>query len=214
MSRLVIFDIDGTLVPGSSSEVRFARYLCRNRRLGLRQILAFLWFVLRYFPRHPRNVMQKNKAYLSGLEVTAVAELARDFVASELLDKLHPPTLLRLRAHQAQDDWVVLLSGTPQFIAQALANALDAKASVGAVCDARHGRFTARPPHSHPYGKSKLDAVRELAAQTGLPLANAIAYGDSIHDAWLLRAVGEGIAVMPDRELRAAAAGEGWETYG
>lgn len=213
MSKLVIFDIDGTLVPGASSEVRFARYLWRQGQLGPRQMAAFAWFAVRYFMRYPKNVMQKNKAYLFGLEVHSVAALAREFVADELMQDLHPPTLLRLRAHQAASETVVLLSGTPEFIAQALGEALQAEASIGAVCDASHGRYSARPPHSHPYGKTKLEAARQLAAQFDLPLSQAVAYGDSIHDAWLFRGVGKGIAVMPDRNLRAAAAGEGWETF-
>ena len=212
--RLVIFDIDGTLVPGSSSEVRFARYLARHRMLGVRQILAFVGFTLRYWPRYRATVLQKNKAYLSGLAVQRVEALARAFVTESLVPALYGPTLKRLRAHQAAGDSVALLSGTPEFIASALASALDVETSIGAECASENGRFLAHLPLTHPHGKTKLDAAEKLAEQSGLPLASAVAYGDSMHDAWLFRAVGEGVAVMPDRGLRATASGEGWEIFG
>ena len=49
---LAIFDIDGTLVEGST-ERRFWRYLLKRGHQGPRQVLAYLLFWLRYFPVSP-----------------------------------------------------------------------------------------------------------------------------------------------------------------
>ena len=212
--RLILFDIDGTLVPGRGSEPRFAAYLWRHRHLGPRQVTGFLGYMLRYLPRHGRGILQKNKAYLAGLGGEEVHAWARDFVAADLLPILHPPTGGRLQAHVEAGDRVWLLSGTPQFIAAPLADALGAHGAHGAICAERDGVFRAAPPLRHPYGPSKVTAAREIAAGAGLPLDEAIAYGDSINDAHLFRAVGRSVAVMPDRRLRAAARGEDWELLG
>lgn len=209
--RLVIFDIDGTLIPGASSEARFARYLWRMRALGPRQLLAFAWFVLRYLPRFGRHVMQKNKAYLSGHDYGHIVDLARRFVADVLSDTLHTPAVERLKAHQAAGDVVVLLSGTPQFLADALGEALGVKHCIGASCSTQGGYFTAAPPRRHPYGPTKIDAAETLAETAGLPLDEAVAFGDSINDAYLFRVVGQAVAVAPDRRLTAEAEGAGWE---
>ncbi|MES1924518.1 HAD-IB family hydrolase [Salinisphaera sp. T31B1] len=209
--KLVLFDIDGTLVPGASSEARFARYLWRHGELGVRQLLAFAWFCVRYLPRYGRHVLQKNKAYLSGHGKRHIQSLARAFVADELMPALYAPVVERLRAHQAAGDRVALLSGTPQFIADALAEALDVDHAFAALCNSRGMRYTARPPQRHPYGPTKIDAAHALAAAAGLPLSEAIAFGDSINDAYLFRVVGEAVAVQPDRRLSAAADGAGWE---
>lgn len=209
--RLVIFDIDGTLVPGASSEMRFARYLWQARALGPRQLLAFVWFTLRYLPRFGKHVMQKNKAYLSGHEYGHIVELARRFVADVLVPTLHAPAVERLKAHQAAGDAVVLLSGTPQFLADALGDALGIELCMGAACSTENGRFTSAPPRRHPYGPTKIDAAETLASRAGLPLAEAVAFGDSINDAPLFRMVGDAVAVAPDRKLFAEAAGAGWE---
>lgn len=209
--RLVLFDIDGTLVSGASSEARFARYLWSKRELGVRQILAYVWFCLRYLPRYGRHVLQKNKAYLSGHETDHIVELARTFVRDVLTPVLHPATLERLRTHQAAGDTVALLSGTPQFIADALAESLGVKHAIGALCAMRGSRFTVRPPERHPYGPTKIDAAHEIACATGLPLSGAIAFGDSINDAYLFRVIGKAVVVQPDRQLSAVADGAGWE---
>lgn len=209
--RLAIFDIDGTLVPGASSEARFARFLWQRGALGPRQLLAYIGFCIRYLPRFGTQVLKKNKAYLSGHSEARIMALAREFVAEVLRANLHRATLERLQAHCAAGDVVVLLSGTPQFIAQALAEALGAADCMGAACTTENGHFTVTPPRRHPFGPTKVDAAETLAAAAGLPLEQAIAYGDSISDAYLFRVVGEAVAVDPDRRLSAAAEGAGWE---
>lgn len=209
--RLAIVDIDGTLVPGASSEARFARFLWQRRALGPRQLLAYIGFCIRYLPRFGTQVLKKNKAYLSGHSEARIATLAREFVAEVLMSNLHPATLERLQAHRAAGDVIVLLSGTPQFIARALAEELGAADCMGAACTTENGYFTMAPPRRHPFGPTKVDAAETLAAANDLSLEQAIAYGDSISDAYLFRVVGEAVAVDPDRWLSAAAEGAGWE---
>src|SRR5699024_511295 len=211
MARLVVFDIDGTLVPGVSSEVRFVRYLWSRRVLGPRQLLAYAWFCLRYALRYRQHLMQKNKAYLSGLGVERVQALAMDFAQQLLVPALYAPALKRLQAHKAAGDTVVLLSGTPQFLADALAGALGVEAGYGALCCVRDGAYCVAPPQRHPYGATKVQGAQALADAAGLALSDAVAYGDSVHDAHLFRLVAEAVAVQPDRGLYAVAAGEGWE---
>lgn len=212
--RLILFDIDGTLVPGRGSEPRFAAWLWRRGRLGPRQWLGYAYYLLRYLPRFGRNILQKNKAYLTGLPVAGVGVWAADFVAADLQPALYPPAVARLRAHVEAGDHVVLLSGTPDFIAAPLARLLGAQGGYGARCAAAGGVFLAAPPVRHPYGRAKIEAARAIAAEAGLPLERAVAYGDSINDAPLFRVVGSSIVVMPDRRLRAAARREGWESLG
>lgn len=210
-ARLVIFDIDGTLVPGESSEIRFVRYLWHKRVIGPRQLLAYLWFCVRYGLHYGKHVMQKNKAWLSGLDESRVHALAGVFVRQALMPVLYEPAYKRLQAHKLAGDQIVLLSGTPQFLAEALAQELGARAAYGALCATRKGVYIVAPPKRHPYGETKVEGARELARGLDSPLAEAVAYGDSVHDAHLFRLVGEVVVVQPDSRLHAVAAGEGWE---
>lgn len=213
--KLVLFDIDGTLITQPGTELRFFKYLIRHRALGFRQIFFEILFAIMYFPRYGGHTLRKNKAYLAGLRVEEVARLAEDFVRDELSRHLISAAVSRMRRDLAAGDQVVLLSGTPQFIADPLARMLGAHAAVGALCATRNSvdgkHFVARVPPRHPLGSSKVEAARAIARHYDLPLSQAIAYGDSINDALLFREVGYSVAIMPDRKLRKLALGEGWE---
>ena len=76
---LAVFDVDGTLVSGRSTEKRFITWLLRRGHLGPFQMLSMVWFILRWFPRFGRHVFKKNKASLNGLPVSLIANEAREF---------------------------------------------------------------------------------------------------------------------------------------
>ena len=107
-------------------------------------------------------------------------------------------------------DTVVLLSGTLEPIAQALATALSVEHVRATVCHERNGRYLAAPPEVHPFGAAKLELAAQFAAEVGADLSDASAYGDSKDDLSLLEAVGDPVAVLPDRPLLATARGNRW----
>ena len=207
---LAIFDIDGTLVRGST-ERRFWRYLFARRHQGPRQILAGAWFLVRFLPRYGVHVAKKNKAYLVGLTTADVAALAADFVAREAVPRLFEPAVQRLQQHLRGGDTVALLSGTLEPIAHALAQHLGVQHVCATVCAERGGRYLAQPPVVHPFGARKVDLAAKLAAQLRTDLRVASAYADSAHDLELLQAVGSPVAVRPDRRLLHVARANAWD---
>ncbi len=207
--KLAIFDIDGTLVEGST-ERRFWRYLLKRGHQGPRQVVAYLVFWLWYLPVFGRLTAKKNKAYLYKLDTARVQTLAARFVAEEILPRLYAPAVQRLQGHLRRGDKVVLLSGTLEPIAQALAKALCVSHVRATVCRVRDGRYRAGPPEVHPFGRAKLEIAAQFAAQAGATLSEASAYGDSQHDLDLLQAVGDPVAVMPDPPLLETARGNRW----
>jgi HAD superfamily hydrolase (TIGR01490 family) len=211
--RLAIFDVDGTLVRGSS-ERRFWRYLVARYAQGPRQIAAYLLFLVRYLPTGGIHTLKKNKAYLCGLRRDDVDALADEFVATRLMPRLNEAVVQRLRQHAQRGDAVVLLTGTIEPIAQALARRLGVRYVCATLCSERSGRYLAQPPETHPFGPAKLGLSRQLAAQIGCDLKTATAYGDSRHDLFLLEAVSEPIAVTPDAALMRVALARDWEIIG
>lgn len=209
--KLALFDIDGTLIPKPGTEPRFARRLLRQGKVGPRQVMDWLGFTVVHLPRYRRQVFQKNKAWLAGLPVHEITHAAEIFVREELDALLIKPTVERLRRHQEDGDYVVLLSGTPQFIADPLARHLGAHEAYGALCPEKDGCFTAGPLLRHPFGPAKVDVAREIAGEVGVSLTDAVAYGDSLSDNHLLRAVGSSVVVMPHGRMRRVAGAEGWE---
>jgi HAD superfamily hydrolase (TIGR01490 family) len=207
--KLAIFDIDGTLVEGST-ERRFWRYLLKRGHQGPRQVLAYLVFWVRYFLAFRNETAKKNKAYLYKLDTARVRALAERFVAEEIVPQLYAPAVQRLQNHLRRGDTVMLLSGTLEPIAVALAKALGVPHVRATVCRERDGRYLGGPPQVHPFGTAKLAIAAAFAAEIGADLREASAYSDSRHDLTLLEAVGDPVAVLPDRPLLARATGNRW----
>ncbi|NIP73184.1 MAG: HAD-IB family hydrolase [Gammaproteobacteria bacterium] len=211
---LVLVDVDGTLFDRPSSEALFIRYLAGRGHIGLRQVAAATWFFARGLPRYGRHVARKNKAYLSGLDIDEVAQLAHAFADALLETRLRGVMARRLRWHREHGDTLALLSGTPEFIAAPLALRLGAGLWRATRCAEREGRFTGQAPTRHPLAAEKLDCARELCRVAGTSLERCVAYADERHDLPLLSQVGRPVAVYPDRGLARAARRLGWEVLG
>ena len=208
---LAIFDIDGTVVHGRSTERGFAAWLWRRRVLRYRGLAAFTGFLLRYLPRYGKHITKKNKAWLSGLAVTTVEQEADRFVAEEVTGLLVPGVVARLDNHVAAGDTVVLLSGTLDCLAAALGRHLGVSECVGTTCSTDRGIFLSAPPLRHPFAESKRELLDELCRRFSISASEVTAYGDSGHDILLLDAVGVPVAVNPDKQLYTMAQQKGWE---
>ncbi|MDH5277190.1 MAG: haloacid dehalogenase-like hydrolase [Gammaproteobacteria bacterium] len=211
---LAVFDVDGTLVAGPSTEKRLFVELLRHGWLGPAQVLAFTRFGVRHASAFGWLTWKKDKAYLAGLACADVEALVSAWVKRSAPGWWFAPCLERLRRHQLAGDTVVLLSGTPQFLADALVRELGAARAVGTLCATAAGRFLADPPLRHPFGPDKVELVKALCAELQVPAVELFAYGDSVHDLPLLRFAGHPVAVRPDTALRAAAGVAGWEIVG
>lgn len=209
--RGVLVDVDGTLLRGASSERLFIGHLLRTGRLGSRQVAAAMLFGLRYWPEYGRQTRKKNKAYLAGLLVSEVQQAAEAFVRDRLLPQMREALVERLLGHRRAGDRVALLTGTPDFIAHPLGQAVGAVAVRATRCATRDGVFLSAPPLEHPFGEGKLRSAVTVCAELGVPLSSCVAYADSVYDVPLLERVGQPVAVHPDDRLRQAATRRGWE---
>lgn len=199
--QLAIFDVDGTLISGKSTEKRFMAWLLRHGFIGPRQIVAAVWFVLLRFPAYGRHVFRKNKAYLSGLPEHVVREQAARFVAALDESAWIGRSLAELRGHVERGDTVILMSGTLQPIIDALASRVGATSAIGTICHLLDGHYSGKPPLRHPFYGTKAQLLGEVRSDYGIGADAVAAYGDSRFDIPLFELVGTPVAVGPDHIL-------------
>jgi len=211
---LAIFDIDGTLIGGASTERRFYAELLRTGNQGPRQVSASALFLLLNAPRYGRQVFKKNKAYLAWLHRKKVEALASAWLESALVGHWVEPTRKRLQSHLERGDRVLLLSGTLQFIADGIAAQLGATDCIGSECATRGDSFDWRAPLRHPFGIEKLALATDYCRRAGISANDVFAYGDSRHDLPLLYWCGHPVAVQPDAELARVARERQWVMLG
>lgn len=208
--RIAVFDLDGTLLHGASSERRFAAWLLQRGVLGAPQLAAWLRFLVVHGWRLGRHAPKKDKGYVVGLGCADVAGLAREFIDEALDGALDGIVLAALAAHRERGEPTVLLSGTLQPLAEAVAERLGIDLAIGTLAPERAGRYVLGLPTRHPFGPDKLTLAQGFCADAGIGPERLVAYGDSIHDRFLLERAGEAVAVEPDAALARLARRRGW----
>jgi HAD superfamily hydrolase (TIGR01490 family) len=146
---------------------------------------------------------------LKGFRVDDLRTLVADAMEPVLKPLIYRDPLRLVERHRVQGEPVYIVSATLQEIVDELARELDFDGALGSVCEIVDGVYTGRalrPCH----GEAKAAAVRELADREGFDLSGSTAYSDSHSDLAFLEAVGNPVAVNPDRELRRIAQERGW----
>jgi HAD superfamily hydrolase (TIGR01490 family) len=207
------FDLDRTLIRRSSA-LALAGSFQERGLIGRKQLAkAAAWQVL-FAARGAgaetvRKAAEDGLMLLKDLEVDELRALVSGAMEPALKPLVYREPLDLVARHRRRDERVFIVSAALQEIVDALAEELGFDGAVGSVCEVVDGRFTGRSLRAC-HGPGKAEAVRELAAAEGIDLAHATAYSDSHTDLPFLDAVGNPVAVNPDRELRRVARERGW----
>lgn len=204
------FDVDNTLVPGSSIEIGFFRHLWRDGLVGWPELRYSAAYLLRHIPPFSLSPLRRNKLYLTDLEVSLIEMLAQEFVESAVFRRLSPRALGVLSRHQDAGHVVALVSGSPEFLVKPLADKLGVSLVYGARLESHQGRYTGRVFSPLPYGEGKQRHVERLASRFNLDLQRSYAYGDSPGDFHTLQVVGHPLVVNPIRGMARIARRQGW----
>jgi HAD superfamily hydrolase (TIGR01490 family) len=214
MSGAAFFDLDKTLMEGSSA-IHFGRAAYRAGLVSRRQLARDAWANIRF--RLKGSTDETTQALwdrildsIAGTRVVDLARLAPQILAG-VLPRLYPTMLEVAWGHQDAGRPVYIVTAASQELSEMLAHVLAFDGGIGVRSEIRDGVYTGRPDGPFTYREGKAQAIREVAAQGGLDLAESYAYSDSESDLPMLRAVGHPVAVNPDAELGRVAREEGWE---
>jgi HAD superfamily hydrolase (TIGR01490 family) len=207
------FDLDKTLIEGSSA-FHFARAAYRAGVISRRQIARDAWENLRF--RIEGSTDEKSDALrervLEALAGQRVVDLQRlgPAVLAGILPRVYPEVLAEAHAHQDAGRPAYIVTAASQELADVLATVLVLDGGIGTRSEVRDDVYTGKPDGPFTYRDGKAEAIRMLAAEQGIDLAESYAYSDSESDLPMMRAVGHPVAVNPDRELERIARAEGW----
>jgi HAD superfamily hydrolase (TIGR01490 family) len=214
-SEAAFFDLDKTVLARSST-LAFGRELYRDGLLGTSTLLKGLYAQMVYtLTGADDEKMESMRSALleltKGWEAERVGRIVEETLDEVIVPIVYGEALDLFEEHRAagRDLWLVSSSG--EEIVRPIARHLgitDVIATRARVDD--QGRFDGTLAF-YAYGVHKATAVRQVAEARGYDLADCFAYSDSITDLPMLQAVGQAVAVNPDRELRAAARAMGWE---
>lgn len=211
MSRAAIFDLDRTIIAGSSARV-FGQML---RDVGVE--VPALPGQRAYFGLYERlgedpitmRIARHASRLFTGASVSRVetaGRMAADVLASHLLDAARR----EIERHRNENTRLLLATTAPHELAAPFA--VDAGFD-DVVCTRYRsidGRYDGTNETPYIWGAAKAAAVAEWAADVGVDLTHSSAYSDSWSDVPLLETVGNPIAINPDLRLRLLARSRSW----
>lgn len=190
-ARLVVMDVDSTLVQGEVIEMLAAR-------AGVGQQVAEVTEAAMRGELDFESSLRARVALLSGLPV-AVLDEVREQVA------LTPGARTLVRTLKRLDYRFAIVSGGFTQITDHLAAELGLDFAAANTLEIVDGRLTGRLVGPVIDRAGKADALRRFAAQAGVPLAQTVAIGDGANDLDMIAAAGLGAAYRAKPKVAAAA---------
>lgn len=212
-TEAAFFDLDKTVIA-KASVVAFSRQFYREGLVTRRVLAQGLWAQV-MFLRFGAKAKTLERLRHKMLRLTAgwEQEKVRSIVAETLAQVVGPITyrdaLDLIDEHKRAGRRVYIVSAAPAEIVEPLADYLGAEEAIASQAAVNSGRYTGHLL-SYTYGPQKAEVIRQIAERDGLDLPNSWAYSDSATDLPMLEAVGNPVAVNPDRALRRIARMKNW----
>jgi HAD superfamily hydrolase (TIGR01490 family) len=216
--RAAFFDLDRTLIPGSSLFL-MARGAYERDMFRVRDLLEFAWgqFMFRLRGEDPRN-MDKSRSqtldFVTGRSQAELIAMGCEIVEERIIPRVYEDIVRVIEAHQERGDLTFLVTAAPIELAGTIADELKMTRAIGTVSEVdEQGNYTGRLAGDVMHGPAKAKAVAEVAAEFAVDLHDCSAYSDSINDLPLLESVGDPHAVNPESELMRIARTRGWPIH-
>src|SRR3954470_14766637 len=214
--RLVLFDLDNTLIAGDSDYewgqflidhgvLERETYEAQNRAYyeqyvaGTLDIHEYLGFALRPLAEHAGADLDRWHA---------------EFMRLRILPMITPAARALVRHHLDQDDLCAIVTATNSFVTAPIAREFGVPHLIATEPETRDGRYTGKVAGTPCFREGKVRRLDEWLGGLGHRLdafAGSACYSDSHNDLPLLERVTRPVAVDPDEELAGEAARRGWE---
>jgi putative phosphoserine phosphatase / 1-acylglycerol-3-phosphate O-acyltransferase len=207
-----IFDLDGTLVAGRTSDALLLDRLRHNQIPP-----STLVWLLGLYADHRLNRTESGQLFvrgmgiLGGAEEDAIRESCRRLYGSRISRQVYPETRDLVEAHRRQGHTVVLATSASRYQAEPIAEDLGVAHVLCSELEVEGGKLTGKLTRNL-WGEGKLDAVLGWAAEANIDLAQSWFYANGDEDVHLLERVGHPRALNPDGKLAAIARQRGWPT--
>ncbi len=189
--RLVVFDVDSTLIQGEVIEMLADRAGCADEvrevtEAAMRGELDFT------------ESLERRVALLAGLDEAVLDEVAGSIA-------LMPGARTTIRTLKRLGFRCGVVSGGFTRVIGPLAERLDLDFSVANELEVVDGKVTGRVLGDVVDREGKATALRDAAERFGVPLAQCVAIGDGANDIDMLSAAGLGVAFNAKPALREVA---------
>ncbi len=214
-TRLVLFDLDHTLIP-FDSDYAWGEFTIT---LGWRDGVEFKRLNTGFFEQYKAGTLDLHayvrfatQAIREQGATNSIAARAR-FMGAVVQKGITKQALELVRSHQQAGDEVVIVTATNEFVTRPIADAFGVKELIAVELERdAQGQLTGEIKGTPSFREGKVVRVTQWLAERGLDWNNVETwfYSDSMNDLPLLDKATCPVATNPDDRLRALAKERGW----
>lgn len=211
--RLVLFDMDHTLVPCDSGTL-WAEFLSEQNLLSREKVQQRAAFLQDY----QNGTLDVEAAYrfelelLKSLPLSERNDLLQGFFTHKIRPLITESAQRYVERHKQDGDYVVIITATVEDIARPVADFFGVDALIaGRGKRDEFGEYTGEVELEPCMGRGKLVHLEEWLTKNNYNPLHYVFYSDSHNDLPLLEQVDDPIAVDPDEKLRQIALENDWQ---
>lgn len=208
------FDLDKTIIA-TSSAFAFGREFMHNGLIttseALQMSLAKATYMIAGQSSEQMDTTRDQLAALvAGWSVEQVREIASETMHNVVTPAIYAEARELIAFHRNAGHDVIIISASASHLVDLIAEELGINQVVATELEVADGHFTGEILF-YCKGAAKAEAINTLAVENNYDLSVSYAYSDSATDIPMLQAVGNPVAVNPDRAMKKAALENGWE---
>jgi HAD superfamily hydrolase (TIGR01490 family) len=207
-----IFDVDDSLLDGNAGTI-FTWYLYSEKvmRPEVRSRIPRIIYEYARSRLTEQDMVEVGSRCQEGLYADTVKAHAHVCFERHLRKRITSGALRQIRKHLLSGHFLVIASGSSQYIIDEIGQHLRVHAAVGTRARIVDGRITDQIVPPVVFRDGKREAVELVAERYDLDLGRSYLYSDSAADVPLFEAVGNPVVVNPKPPFRAIAERHGWE---
>jgi HAD superfamily hydrolase (TIGR01490 family) len=207
-----IFDVDDSLLDGNAGTI-FTWYLY-NQKAMRPEMRSRIPRIIYEYARHrltEQDMVEVGSRCQQGLYADDLRAHAHACFERHLRKRITSGAMRHIRRHLLSGHFVLIASGSPQYIVDEVGRHLRVHAAIGTRTRIVDGKATDQIVPPVVFREGKRAAVEAVLERWDLDPARSWLYSDSVADVPLFEAVGNPVVVNPKVPFRALAERRGWE---
>lgn len=205
------YDLDHTILDGNSA----THLVTEARKRGImneRHYRHALWLSLLYKLNigNPTKMINRMLSWLNGLKEASIMQLSKEIFEQVIKETIRPEILETIREHRDRKGAVILLSSATTPICRPVSEYMELDEMICTELEADNGILTGHTRGKLVYGPEKKVRMHAFCSDNEYNPEDAWYYGDSHTDRYVMEAVGNPVAVSPDKRLLKIAKRNNW----
>jgi len=208
---IAFYDLDHTILTGNSATTLVEESRIRGV-MSSGQYRHAVWLAVLYKLNlgDPIKMITRMLSWLKGLRESEIKLLCEEIYQASIKESLRPEILESFEKHRSSGAAVVLLSSATEPICEVVAHHLNLDDMVCTQLETLDGTFTGQIRGKLVYGAEKKHRMLSFCKEHDSDIKKAWYYGDSHSDRHVMEAVGNPVAVSPDKGLKKIAILQKW----